>query len=624
MSIPPTTQRVIIDGDLEIATKPGTTGNTLGRMVFTDKTIGDIGSVKVYGFSSSTFRLINDSAKIGRGASFRTFSSQGGFDEGGTGALYTMDIQNGYIRLGNYSYITPQNYRYPTGDFPGYLLKVEKDQATTASYAVSNDNIAWFPMRNFLSGQSQTINVGAYSGSGLSMGYRGGASVSYGFLGLSTNSVHSVSEYLKLIPGGIVEAISTLKATTVEASNWVGLPPTPPPDLLPITLDKTNNRVGINQTTPTHDLDVTGTINTQTYLLSNLPTIVYPTGGGMSVGKTIGAAGANTICMGTAAGQITQGSEAIAIGVQAGNNTQKSGAVSMGYYAGNVTQGLAAVAIGSSAGRTNQGGYSIAIGGNCGRTNQAAFNVAIGHECGMDTQSQHAVAIGATAGTSTQGTGSVAVGWGAGKTGQGAYAVAVGPRSGITSQHAGTICLNAANADLNTTQTNSLYINPIRNTTTTPTNVLTYNTTTKEVSYGPLPASSYSVFSIGLDVDVTPQSTGFVFVPLNVKEFDTGNNYSFLNNNLTGLNGYYSINCSVKSTSTNPGYYMVCLYKNGSLFKYGTPSQYDELEGVSILSTVIQAISTDRFQMWCYNSSTSVIKKNIKNTYLEGHFIRPI
>lgn len=270
MSIPPTTQRVIIDGDLEIATKPGTTGNTLGRMVFTDKTIGDIGSVKVYGFSSSTFRLINDSAKIGRGASFRTFSSQGGSDEGGTGALYTMDIQNGYIRLGNYSFITPQNYRYPNGDFPGYLFKVEKDQATTGSYAVIDDVQAWFSMRNFLTGQSQTINVGAYSGSGLSMGYRGGASVPYGFIGLSTNSVHSVSEYLKLIPGGIVEAISTLKATTVEASNWVGLPPTPPPDLLPITLDKTNNRVGINQTTPTHDLDVNGTVAANSLLLQTI------------------------------------------------------------------------------------------------------------------------------------------------------------------------------------------------------------------------------------------------------------------------------------------------------------------------------------------------------------------
>jgi hypothetical protein len=294
------------------------------------------------------------------------------------------------------------------------------------------------------------------------------------------------------------------------------------PNLLPITLDKTNNRVGINQTTPTHDLDVTGTINAQTYLLSGLPTIVYPTGGGMSVGKTIGAAGANTISMGTAAGQTTQGSEAIAIGVQAGNNAQKSGAVSMGYYAGNVTQGLAAVAIGSSAGRTNQGGYSIAIGGNCGRTNQAAFNVAIGHECGMDTQAQHAVAIGATAGTITQGTGSVAVGWGAGKTAQGAYAVAVGPRSGTTSQHAGTICLNAANADLNTTQTNSLYINPIRNTTTTPTNVLTYNTTTKEVTYGPIGSNSVlkTVNAVAYSnpafnglttiLSVTPGITGYV------------------------------------------------------------------------------------------------------------------
>jgi hypothetical protein len=35
---------------------------------------------------------------------------------------------------------------------------------------------------------------------------------------------------------------------------------TPSPDLLPITLDKTNNRVGINNTTPTQALDVTGSV----------------------------------------------------------------------------------------------------------------------------------------------------------------------------------------------------------------------------------------------------------------------------------------------------------------------------------------------------------------------------
>ena len=49
-------------------------------------------------------------------------------------------------------------------------------------------------------------------------------------------------------------------AETVEASNWVGLPVTPldPADLVPIYLDKTNDRVGIRTATPDEALHVAG------------------------------------------------------------------------------------------------------------------------------------------------------------------------------------------------------------------------------------------------------------------------------------------------------------------------------------------------------------------------------
>ena len=49
----------------------------------------------------------------------------------------------------------------------------------------------------------------------------------------------------------------TMTAGTVSATTYVGLPT---PSVLPITLDTVNNRVGINQTSPSFTLDVTGAV----------------------------------------------------------------------------------------------------------------------------------------------------------------------------------------------------------------------------------------------------------------------------------------------------------------------------------------------------------------------------
>lgn len=54
---------------------------------------------------------------------------------------------------------------------------------------------------------------------------------------------------------------TNITTSTISAGTYLNLPPTPPSDLLPVTLDTTNTRVGINQTTPTRTLDVNGTTN---------------------------------------------------------------------------------------------------------------------------------------------------------------------------------------------------------------------------------------------------------------------------------------------------------------------------------------------------------------------------
>ena len=251
--------------------------------------------------------------------------------------------------------------------------------------------------------------------------------------------------------------------------------PSMTPDILPITLDKTNNRVGINKTVPAYALDVTGDIDcTATYKIN-----------GMNV---VAVSGNNTtIALGRTNTVAATSTSAVAIGYAANVGINS---VSIGNNAASTSQGTQAVAVGTAAGRTSQGNYSVAIGNSAGNNAQASNCVAVGNSSGNANQSLNAVAVGSQAGNSSQGTYAVAIGDEAGKTGQGAYAVAIGRRAGLTNQHLRTICINGAQATLNTDRSDALFIQPIRNTTTAATNVLTYNTTTKEVSYGPVPTAT--------------------------------------------------------------------------------------------------------------------------------------
>jgi hypothetical protein len=117
---------------------------------------------------------------------------------------------------------------------------------------------------------------------------------------------------------------------------------------------------------------------------------------------------------------------------------------------GDGLQGLDSIAIGTVAGGFGQGNYAVAIGQGAGNIDQGNYSVAIGSTAGVD-QGNYAVAIGHSAGYPTSATGSVAING------------------------------NALGFGLNAPEA-GLYINPIRNQTSTG-NVLTYNTTTKEIVY---------------------------------------------------------------------------------------------------------------------------------------------
>lgn len=162
------------------------------------------------------------------------------------------------------------------------------------------------------------------------------------------------------------------------------------------------------------------------------------------------------------------------------------------------------IALGSGAGTTSQGSNSVAVGNNAGTTTQGADSVAIGNAAGNLGQGTRSIAIGSSAGANSQSANAIAIGYAAGGLSQGDYAVAIGVLAGSSNQPANTIILNASGSGLNgvASQTSSFYVNPVRSGANTG-NILQYNTTTKEISYG-------STVTASLVGNVTGNVTGDV------------------------------------------------------------------------------------------------------------------
>ena len=153
------------------------------------------------------------------------------------------------------------------------------------------------------------------------------------------------------------------------------------------------------------------------------------------------------------------------------------------------TPGLGTVAIGAYAGREGQSGNGVAIGWQAAQFNQNISGVAIGYAAGQQDQGFGAIAIGHLAGNQYQGDNSVAIGVRAGYDGNG------------IAQSSGTIFINATGVEMGGVhgQENSFYVNPIRS-DSTPSDILYYNPTTKEITYGTAPTSvSTSTFDQDLN-----------------------------------------------------------------------------------------------------------------------------
>jgi hypothetical protein len=194
--------------------------------------------------------------------------------------------------------------------------------------------------------------------------------------------------------------------------------------------------------------------------------------------------GVEAVAIGSYAGADTQGLAAVAIGLNAGQFSQGTWAVAVGQYAGNSSQGLYAVAVGTTAGTITQGTAAVAVGDNAGANAQGIQSVAIGQNAGTTTQGNTAVAIGAGAAAGSQGTNAVAIGTGAGYISQGANSIAIGKDAGFGNQGTNSIVLNATGAQLNQTVANTFTVAPVRNDVSNIAEVMFYNATSKEVTYG--------------------------------------------------------------------------------------------------------------------------------------------
>lgn len=589
-------QTLRCSGEIIVSTDLNTSEAQKGRIVFVDKTNENrvIAGLRIYGTPQS--RLIVDAYNTANGLAFRTNVNQGTTTEGGTGLSYGFEILPLSVKSTLPYWVVEPSASQSGPELGALMMRVGRyGTANVVSASPQTRYLSLFFQNTFKTNEQIQIGVGSLNNDHSVYGFQplfasngqpiGGTT----FFGHSTSTFNEPLKCILYDQTGKVTIPGTIRATTYE-----NLPPIPAADLLPITLDKVNNNVGINQTIPTVALDVIGDgkfsgqlnvlglASANTLSLQAIPNSVKPdvlmydpttkqvsygpgtpdllpitldkvnsrvginnpvpayaldvsgevnipnanafriaTKNGLSfqgsdfstvaVGQTgtipststnavaIGMssnAGNEAVSIGLNAGNNTQGNSSVAVGVNAGRYTQGGNAVAIGGNAGSGTttagtgQGASAVAVGNSAGQTTQGTSTVAVGNGAGRYFQGNNGVAIGTSAGSGTttagtgQGASGIAIGLNAGVITQGQQAIAIGQGAGNASQGSRAIAIGFQAGVASQHANSIILNAENTALNSTAGSSLYVKPIRNVVDATMPRLSYNATTGEIMYG--------------------------------------------------------------------------------------------------------------------------------------------
>ena len=203
---------------------------------------------------------------------------------------------------------------------------------------------------------------------------------------------------------------------------------------------------------------------------------------------------------------------------------------------------------------------AVAFGQGAGNSSQGGYAVAIGYSAGQTTQGLTAIAIGSGAGNSSQGFASIGIGYSAGYLQQGQYAVAIGSQAGYIYQANNSIILNATGAALDQTTANTFTVAPIRNDVANTGQVVFYNTSSKEITYGNTISVAGNVTAANFVgngntlSNVATQVTGtWTLSPgVNTVSFTVAPGYSYtmwVNGNIP--NGIITWNATVTTSNTN-------------------------------------------------------------------------
>ncbi len=134
---------------------------------------------------------------------------------------------------------------------------------------------------------------------------------------------------------------------------------------------------------------------------------------------------------------------------------------------------------------------------------------------------------------------------------------------------------------------------------------------------------AFSVYSTA--AQAVPAATN-TKVQLNVKEFDTNNNFDNTTNYRfqPTVAGYYQINGQVEVQSQAAGEMVVMLWKNGAVYRYGTDVNASNTYAGVISTLVFLNGSTDYVELYVWNATAKNLYNNasIRSNYMNGYLAR--
>ena len=247
-----------VDGKLVVSTDMNTSDANKGSIYFESKQGSQfLGGMRFFGTPQA--RLIIDSSGGANGMSIRSSKAEGTAGEGGTGKDYALSVTSYQVSAcPQLQVFTASTFRQGTENGDPLFLETR--------YGTANAGVS--PQTRYITRAEQSVMKTGESiynsiGSG-STGYLlhgcTNSTPSRRYLAVTSSYYNEPISCIEFGSTGDVTIPTNLTAGTINAATYLNLPALTPAQILPITLDTTNNRVGVNKTVPTEALDVTGNI----------------------------------------------------------------------------------------------------------------------------------------------------------------------------------------------------------------------------------------------------------------------------------------------------------------------------------------------------------------------------